>query len=360
MDAKAAIEKLFYPGAIAVIGASDTPDKFSGRALKHLIKSNFKGGIFPVNPNRREVQGLPCYRNIKDIPGRVDLAVIMVPNSLLFEALEDCRLKSVSAALVLNSGFAETGEEGRHLQERLGAFAKQTGIRVCGPNCNGYVNILQSLIVGTSGAFDRPEFVPGDIAFLVQSGGVAGMLFDLAQEKRIGLSYCVSVGNEADLDVADFIEYMADDPKTKVIGLFVEGIQGGQRFMSVLEKVQAKGKFVVVCKAGKSAVGQAAAGAHTGKLAGSSRVWSAAMRQSGVIEVDDLEDLVESCNLLSKFGSSDGASLAILTLSGGQGVLLADLCESQSIRLPSPSPRAAEALRDALPEFAALSNPIDL
>lgn len=360
MNATSAIEKLFYPKSIAVIGASDQPDKFSGRVLKHLLKSDFKGAIFPVNPNRKEVQGVTCYANVKDIPAAVDVAVVMVPNNRLFEALEDCRSKEVGVALVLNSGFAEAGEEGRRLQERLGDFAVQSGMRVCGPNCNGYVNVLEKLIVGTSGAFDRPDFVSGDIAFLVQSGGVAGVLLDLAQEKRIGVSYCVSVGNEADLDVADFVEFLAEDPRTKVIALFVEGVKDGRRFLSALEKARARGKFIVVCKAGRSAKGREAASAHTGKLAGSSQVWSEAVRRAGVAEAADLEELVEAGNLLSKFGSPGGNSLAILTLSGGQGVLLADLCEAHAVKLPPPSAESGEVLREALPEFAALTNPIDL
>jgi len=360
VDARTAIERLFYPRSIAVIGASDQADKFSGRALKHLLKSDFKGAIFPVNPNRKEVQGVKCYANVKDIPAQVDVVVVVVPNNRLFEALEDCHLKGVGAVLVLNSGFAEAGAEGKLLQEKLAAFAKETGMRMCGPNCNGYVNVLEKLIVGTSGAFDRPDFISGNIAFLVQSGGVAGVLLDVAQEKRIGLSYCVSVGNEADLDVADFIEYLAEDSRTKVIGLFVEGVQDGPRFLSALEKAKQRGKFVVACKVGKSAKGQEAASAHTGKLAGSSQVWSQAMRRVGVAEVADIDDLVEASNLLSKFGPSGGNKLAILTLSGGQGVLLADLCEAHSIKLPPPSPDSAEVLQQALPEFASLTNPIDL
>jgi acetyltransferase len=360
MNVGAAIESLFYPRSIAVVGASDMPDKFSGRVLKHLLKSDFRGAIFPVNPNRKEVQGVACYSNVREIPDPVDVAVMMVPNSRLFEALEDCHSKGVTTALVLNSGFAEAGEQGRRLQERLVAFAKHSGMRICGPNCNGYVNVLEKLIVGTSGAFDRPDFVSGDIAFLVQSGGVAGVLLDLAQEKKVGLSYCVSVGNEADLDVADFVEYLAEDPRAKVIGLFVEGVKDGRRFLSVLEKAKAAGKLIVVCKAGRSAKGQEAAAAHTGKLTGSSQVWSEALRRADIAEVTDLEELVEASNLLSKFGSSEGNNLAVLTLSGGQGVLLADMCEAYSIKLPRPSPKSAEALKRALPEFAALTNPIDL
>jgi acetyltransferase len=360
VNVTSAIERLFYPKSIAVIGASDQPDKFSGRVLKHLLKSDFKGAIFPVNPNRKEVQGVTCYANARDITAAIDVAVVMVPNNRLFEALEDCRSKEVGVALVLNSGFAEAGEDGRRLQERLGDFAKRTGMRVCGPNCNGYVNVLEKLIVGTSGAFDRPDFIAGNIAFLVQSGGVAGVLLDLAQEKKIGVSYCVSVGNEADLDVADFVEYLAEDPRTRVIALFVEGVKDGRRFLSALEKAKARGKFIVACKAGRSTKGQEAASAHTGKLAGSSRIWSEAMRRAGVAEAADLEELVEAGNLLSRYGAPDGNSLAILTLSGGQGVLLADLCETHAIKLPPPSPQPAEVLREALPEFAALTNPIDL
>jgi acyl-CoA synthetase (NDP forming) len=359
VDPRTAVEKLFYPQSIAVIGASDQPDKFSGRVLKHLLKSDFKGKIFPVNPNRKEVQGVQCYTNVKDAPSPVDVAVVMVPNSRLFEALEDCRSRGTGVALVLNSGFAEAGGEGSRLQDRLSEFARETGLRICGPNCNGYVNLLDGLIVGTSGAFDRPAFVSGDIAFLAQSGGVAGVLLDLAQEKKIGLSYCVSVGNEADLDVADFVMYLAEDPRTKVIGLFIEGVKDGRRLLSALEAARQRGKFIVSCKVGQSEKGREAASAHTGKLAGSSRVWSQAMKRAGVVEVADIEDLVEASNLLSKFGPPLGNNLAVLTLSGGQGVLLADLCEAHSIKLPPPS-QSAEMLREALPDFAALTNPIDL
>lgn len=359
MDRKPVIERMFYPRSVAVVGASNDADKFTGRVLKHLLKSQFKGSIFPVNPNRTEVQGVRAYPNLRDIEEPVDVAVMMVPNSRLFDALEDCRAKKVGAVLVLNSGFAEAGEDGKQLQERLRAFARESGIRICGPNCNGYVNVLDKLIVGTSGAFDRAEFVPGDIAFLVQSGGVAGVLLDLAQDKKVGLSYCVSVGNEADLDIADFVEYLAEDERTNVIALFVEGIDDGRRFLAAVEKAKARGKRVVACKVGRSAKGHQAASAHTGKLAGSSRVWSEAMKRTGVSEVSDIEELVESANLMSKFRAPKENRLAILTLSGGQGVLLADLCDAHSIALPSPS-SSAGALREALPDFAGLANPIDL
>ncbi|HEX2385724.1 MAG TPA: acetate--CoA ligase family protein, partial [Candidatus Binatia bacterium] len=359
MEQKSVIERMFYPRSVAVVGASNDADKFTGRVLKHLLKSQFKGAIFPVNPNRPEVQGVRAYSNVRDIPQPVDVAVMMVPNSRLFDALEDCRARSVGAVLVLNSGFAEAGEDGKRLQQRLRAFARESGIRICGPNCNGYVNVLDKLIVGTSGAFDRAEFAAGDIAFLVQSGGVAGVLLDLAQDKKIGLSYCVSVGNEADLDIADFVEYLAEDARTNVIALFVEGIDDGRRFLAAVEKAKARGKRVVTCKVGRSAKGHQAASAHTGKLAGSSRVWSEAMKRAGVAEVADIEDLVESANLMSQFAVPKGNRLAILTLSGGQGVLLADLCDAHGIALPPPS-SSAGALREALPDFAGLANPIDL
>jgi acetyltransferase len=359
MDRKPVIERMFYPRSVAVVGASGDADKFTGRVLKHLLKSHFKGSIFPVNPNRKEVQGVRCYANLREIEDTVDVAVMMVPNSRLFDALEDCRAKNVGAALVLNSGFAEAGEDGKRLQEKLGAFARESGIRICGPNCNGYVNVLDKLIIGTSGAFDRAEFVPGDIAFLVQSGGVAGVLLDLAQDKKIGLSYCVSVGNEADLDIADFVDYLAEDARTNVIALFVEGVDDGRRFLAAVERAKARGKRVVACKVGRSAKGHQAASAHTGKLAGSSLVWSQAMKRAGVAEVADIEELVETANLISKFGASGGNRLAILTLSGGQGVLLADLCDAHGIALPPPSSSAGD-LREALPDFAGLANPIDL
>jgi acetyltransferase len=350
---------MFYPRSVAVVGASGDADKFTGRVLKHLLKSRFQGAIFPVNPNRKEVQGVRAYSNLREIQDPIDVAVMMVPNSRLFDALEDCRAKKVGAALVLNSGFAEAGDDGKRLQEKLGAFARESGIRICGPNCNGYVNVLDKLIVGTSGAFDRAEFVPGDIAFLVQSGGVAGVLLDLAQDKKIGLSYCVSVGNEADLDIADFVEYLAEDARTNVIALFVEGVDDGRRFLAAVEKAKARGKRVVACKVGRSAKGHQAASAHTGKLAGSSLVWSQAMKRAGVAEVPDIEELVETANLMSKFDTPGGKRLAILTLSGGQGVLLADLCDAHGIALPPPS-SSADALREALPDFAGLANPIDL
>jgi acetyltransferase len=359
MERKPVIERMFYPRSVAVVGASNDADKFTGRVLKHLLKSQFNGAIFPVNPNRTEVQGVRAYPNLRDIQEPVDVAVMMVPNSRLFDALEDCRAKDVGAVLVLNSGFAEAGEDGKRLQEKLRAFARDSGIRICGPNCNGYVNVLDQLIVGTSGAFDRSEFVPGDIAFLVQSGGVAGVLLDLAQDKKIGLSYCVSVGNEADLDIADFVEYLAEDARTNVIALFVEGIDAGRRFLAAVEKARARGKRVVACKVGRSAKGHQAASAHTGKLAGSALVWREAMKRAGVAEVADIEELVESANLMSKFVVPKGNRLAILTLSGGQGVLLADLCDAHGIALPPPS-SSASALRAALPDFAGLANPIDL
>jgi acyl-CoA synthetase (NDP forming) len=299
------LHAMFHPRSVAVIGASKGiaatgSVKIGTAALQYFVQHKFPGRIYPINPKEKELMGLKCYPSIKDVPDDIDLACLVVPAKVCIDAMKECAEKGIKAAVVFSSGFAEAREQ--KLQDDLLQTARQAGIRFCGPNTAGIVNVTDHVVASISMACDMNPFRAGEIAFITQSGALGGSMLGRGMDQGIGFSYWVSSGNEADLDTADYISYLIDDPKVKVFTLFTEGIRNGQKFLEVCRKAARARKPIVVYKTGLSEVSAAAAKSHTGALAGSDKVFDNVCRQFGVIRVDDVAELFQTALVFNWIG----------------------------------------------------------
>jgi acyl-CoA synthetase (NDP forming) len=352
------LRPLFDPQSIAIIGASNDALKFGGRPIKYMADGGYKGRIYPVNPKGGEIQGLKAYADIREVPEIVDMVVISVPAPGVVAAIEACAAAKARSAVIFSSGFAEVGEEGAAWQRQLVEIARRTGIRLVGPNCMGMLN-TESKAVGTfSSAFEHGWPREGNIALLSQSGAVGSHTMVLARERGLGVRGWVTTGNECDVDVADCIDYAAEDPGTKVISVYMEGCQHPDRFLVALQKAQANRKPVVVMKVGASEVGAAAASTHTASLAGADEVFDAVFRQYGVHRARTLEQLIDVSAAASAGQIPTGRKLGIVTISGGVGVLSSDTAVACGLEVP-PLPAPAQKTLKELMSFAAVRNPVD-
>ncbi|MFA5247308.1 MAG: CoA-binding protein [Candidatus Micrarchaeia archaeon] len=359
------IDTLMNPQSVAVIGASQNPASVGQGVLKSLLYGSvfevggarpFPGKVYPVNPKHNDVLGKKCYASVHDIPGTIDVAVICVPASVVLQVVRECGQKKVKALIITSAGFAEIGKQGKMLQEQVSEEARKHNMIVVGPNCLGLIRPPASL--NASFALAAPK--DGEVAFISQSGALSDSVIDWAIENKFKFSLLASVGNSASLDTTDFIEWCETDPHTKAIAVYLEGIKDGRRFMQVCSRVS-KTKPIVLLKAGRSAAGSKSAGAHTGSLVGSYRVWKAACRQSGVVLANDFEELFEFSGALASQKRSSLNSVAIITNGGGAGVLCADYCEENGIKLAELSEDTLLTL-DSLGMHPAYSrrNPLDL
>jgi len=324
------LELLFNPSSIAVIGASRDQNSVGFGILKSLARGcvlsseyckAFPGKVFPVNPNADYILGIKCYPSIKDVPEDVDLAVIAVPAEIVPNILKECGKKKIPFAVIISAGFAEIGKKGEKLQEQVLKIAESLGIRIVGPNCLGIIRPYENL-----NASFAPTMPPeGPVGFVSQSGALADSIIDWAVEEKYGLSALISYGNRADLDVHDFIEFLAEDPKTKAIAVYLEGLKDGTKFIEVCKKVS-KQKPIIVLKAGRTEEGAKAISTHTGSLAGSYDIYKAAFRQAGVIEANTVEELFDLAKALAYQPPCRENAIAIVTNGGGCGVLCADSC----------------------------------
>ncbi|MDB5802946.1 MAG: CoA-binding domain protein [Betaproteobacteria bacterium] len=355
-----AIDKLIAPRRVAVIGASGDPGKTAGRPIAYLQKHGFAGEIYPVNPRSAEIAGLKCYPDVASLPQAPDVAIVLVGPERAADAVRQLAALGTPAAIVLASGYAEIGPEGaqrqRELKEAAGAM------RLLGPNAIGLVNLTDKIMLSASGALEMADIPSGRIAVVSQSGGILGSLLSRAAGRGVGFSKLVSTGNEADLDVSDFVDYLVDDPATAVIALYIEGLRSPQQFRAAALKAAKAGKPIVVFKVGRSESGERAAISHTGALAGADRMYDAFFAQLGVTRVLKFEDLLDVPIALSQGRALRGKRVAILTSTGGAGTLVADACGLEGFDTPPPD--AATTKQLALlqnSEFAASDrNPIDL
>jgi acyl-CoA synthetase (NDP forming) len=355
----AALRALLAPRAIAVLGASDDPVKIGGRPLAFLLRYQFSGPVYPVNPSRKTVQGLPAYASIAEVPGPVDLAVVVVPAEAVEPALEAAAAHGVRAAIVFSSGFAEVGPAGREAQARLTALARRTGLRIVGPNCQGIAHLPTRLMTTfASGFLDEPLCI-GPIAMVSQSGAMAGMLYELARTQGLGLNYWVSTGNEADVQAADILAEVVADRETRVACCYLEDVKDAARFREALARAHRHGVPVFVLKSGRSAQGRRAAASHTGSLAGEDAVYDAVFRDWGALRAADPADLLRLPQAFLRYTEA-GPRVAILSNSGGLGVLSVDLCVDLGLVPAEFSAETTAGLRAALPDFAAPQNPVDL
>ncbi|MHA1488283.1 MAG: acetate--CoA ligase family protein [Promethearchaeota archaeon] len=349
------IKDLFEPASVAIIGASSNSDKIGNEILRNILEGGFNGKVFPINPNYTEILGLKTYPSIIDVPESVDLAVIVIPSKFVTKTIEDCSRKSVKSAVIVTSGFREIGEEGRELEQSLIDVGKNAGIRIVGPNSQGIINTHSGLLTTFGGFTSRT----GSIGVISQSGSVSGGFQSLADKEGIGISKLVNLGNKADINELDLIQYFKNDDKTKVIALYLEGLTDGKEFMKVSRDVVRK-KPIIILKGGRTKAGMKASASHTGSLAGNSEIFAAAIRQTGVIMADTFEELYDFAKIFAFLSPLKGPGIFIIESSGGAGTLAADTSDKLGLKLPRPNEEAIKRLKEVLPPLCVFSNPFDL
>ncbi len=353
------LDALFNPQSVAIVGASSDPKKLSGRAIHYMKTYGFKGQLYPVNPSSPEIQGLTSYPSVSAIPGPVDQAVIIVPSARVEEALRDCASKGVKVVQVLSSGFAEMGPEGKAAQDHLVEIAQQAGMRMVGPNSLGALSPSNGLFATFSTSFARgaaPK--PGKVAFVTQSGAFGSCTYVMADLRGIGMSRTLATGNEADVDVAHCIDFLAEDPETEVICASMESCRNGDQLRAAIGKASRAGKAVIMMKVGTSEAGAAAAATHTGSLAGDDRVYDTILRETGAWRARSIEEMVDIAYLLVNGRTPVNNRLSLVTVSGGIGILMADDGARMGLEIQSFSQTLIDQLKIVLP-YGAGHNPYD-
>ncbi len=348
------LSPLLNPKAIAVVGASERHGSAGCLVLENLRYLGYRGTVYAVHPKHKEVLGFPCYPDLKSLPGPVDSVAVLLGAEKALLILETAVEMGTRAAWVFASGFAEAGPEGEARQAELTQFAEETGLMVCGPNCIGVANLVDR--VATYSAALGPATQAGGVSAVVQSGAIC---LGLANAARFGLRYLISSGNEAVLDSADYIGYLANDPHTRVIIAFLEGIRSPQKFVDAAQAAAGAGKPILLVKVGRSEVARRAVQAHTGSLVGSDAVVDAVFRRLGVTRLDSLDELVETAELFLTCPLPAGEGVGLLSLSGGQIGLVADLAQDLGLEFPAFSEEAQQALAQILPLYSPIANPLD-
>jgi acyl-CoA synthetase (NDP forming) len=350
---------LLAPRSVAIFGASNDPERISGRPLRYFLEAGYSGALYPINPNRKTVQGVPAYPDLASVTEPVEFALIAVPAALATAALEAAIAKGVRAVVMFTAGFAETGDAGRALQQQLTDIARRGGVRLCGPNCLGLFNLRIGHTPTFGSYLEQGPERPGPLGMVTQSGAFGTHLLALAKRRGIFTGIWISTGNEADIQVADGISFLAEDPETEAIACYLEAIKDRDRFADAVARAHANGKPVIAMKVGGSAVGAEAAASHTASLAGSDAVYDAAFRQLGVERAVSPEDLIEIAYACTRGRLPRSRRLAVMTVSGGAGVLMADAAEREGVELTPLSTAAQAEVRRWVP-FAAARNPVDL
>ncbi len=354
------LSRLLQPQSVAVVGASADPAKTSGRPVGYLRKHGFQGRIYPINPKASEIDGLRCYPDVRSLPEAPDVAIVLLGAERTQQAIRDLAAIGTGAAIVLASGYSETGEDGARRQRELREAAGS--MRILGPNTIGLVNLTDRIILSASGALEVDQLHSGAIGLVSQSGGILGALLSRAAARGIGFSKLISTSNEVDLDLADFVDALADDPATRVIALYVESIRNPKTFMAAARKAARAGKPIVAFKIGRSESGAQAAASHTGALAGADGMYDALFEEVGIIRAQTFSDLLDIPAALANERKLGGRRVAILTSTGGAGTLVADCLGVAGFTLPAPDARTGAALRALQTgDHAALDrNPIDV
>jgi len=349
------MELFFRPKSVAVIGASKDPKKDGNIIVNNIINSDFQGAIYPVNPTADEVLGKKAYPSLRDIPGEVDLAVIIIPAKFCVQAMEDCASKGVKAVIIESMGFTEIGAPGKKIQDQIEAIARQAGIRVMGPNCTGIV----SRDIATT-FFPIKDVPRGNVVMIGQSGLLAaGMASDIVVNQSLNINKICSIGNKCDVNENDLLEYFGNDAQTEVISMYLESIADGYNFVKIARKVTAR-KPVILLNGGRSEAGAKAAMSHTGSIASNARIVDAAIRQAGCIRADDFTELRDFAKVFSTQPLPKGNGVAVVTAAGSVGVVVSDLCEEHGLKLPRFGSQTNDALKGLFPEFMPPSNPVDL
>lgn len=353
------LRAILNPRSVAVIGASGDPAKFGGRVMHFLVKHGYRGKIVPVHPTAGEVLGIPAVAGLAASGERVDVCLLALPSAHLAAALEDCGCAGARGAVIITADFAETGAEGAARQQALVDIARRHGMRLIGPNCLGYINPSLNLALTSSVALAMEPMPRGAIGLACQSGSLMASLISHAQDTGAGFSVAATVGNQADIELCDLLEYFIDDDATRAICLYVEGLKDGARFLELARRAREARKPVLAVKAGRSAAGRQLTQSHTASLAGSYAVWTAACRDHGVILVDDPEALIYCADFLIRFGAPESSAIAVISPSGGTVAVTGDRVSAAGLMLAEPGPETCAALRPLLPP-GRLFNPLDV
>ena len=349
------LDRLFSPRSIAVIGASKTVGKVGYLTLSNLVQSGFQGPIVPINSAGGELFGLPVYKQLADYPDPIDLVVIAVPAEMVPAAARDAVAKKAGAVVVVASGFKEAGPEGRALEDELIAICRRGGVRLLGPNCLGVINTA----IRMNASFSRRIPQAGSMAIFSQSGALCTAMMDIADERELGVSKAISIGNKADITEVDVLEALAEDEDTRVIVGYLEDISDGDRFVKAAEAASSR-KPVVILKAGTTAAGTRAAANHTGVLVGKDTAYGAAFKRAGICRADTFDALFDSATALALQPTPKGDRVLIITNSGGSGTISADAVEKAGLTVAPLGEELARQLRRALPDAAFIDNPIDI
>ena len=361
-----ALQSFFWPQSIAVLGASPDTHRIRGRLLHQLRENGYPGRILPINPSYQEIDGLRCYASIGAVGEPVDLALVAIPAAGVAPALEECARAGVKNALIISSGFAEEGGAAGDMQAALVEVTKRTGIRACGPNCEGYFNALGKVATTFSPTVEVQEddsrVLVSDrrVGVVAQSGGIGFALFNRGKAAGIGFSYVISTGNEADLNMADFLDYMVEDPNTHAVMLFCEAVRNGPAFIAALAKARRLGKPIIAIKIGRSDAGSRASASHTASLSGSYTAYRAIFERYGVIEAEDPDEAVAIAGVLVTCPLPKGRRTGIITPSGGGGAWMADTLSLHGLVVPPLSAATQAALRSVMPSYGASGNPVDV
>ena len=360
------LDTFFAPDSIALIGASRDLEKIPGRLLSMLRKNEFPGKIYPVNPNYGDIDGLKCYPSIADVGQPIDLAIVIIPAKAVLGALKQCAAAGVRNAVIISSGFAEEGGDSAAMQDAIAELAKKTGMRISGPNAEGFFSEVQRIAATFSPTVDvkpnEPRLIAAKrrIGIVAQSGGIGFAIYHRAKALGLALSYVISAGNESDLGAGEFFEYMVQDAATDVILLFIEGIRDVDKFLAAARRAAEIGKPVIVTKVGRSGAGERAAASHTASMAGWSAAYDAVFAKYGFIVSNDLDEAVTIAAVLTTNPLPKGDRVAVLTVSGGAGIWGADTVAMQGLQVPELSETIQAEIGKLLPSYGATRNPIDV
>lgn len=353
------LDTLFAPRSIAIVGASQDATRIGGRPVDFLKRNGFEGRILPVNPAASTVQGLAAVPRLDAVPEGLDVAIIAIPAARVLDAVEQAASRGVRGLVIFSSGFAEVDEGGAELQARVAARAREAGIRVLGPNCIGFVNKSCNVYASFSPVIGMGTAERGAVGIVSQSGAFGAFAYTLARRRGLGLSKWIATGNEADVDVADCIAWLARDDQTRVILAYLEGARDGRKLMAALAMARENGKPVIVTKVGRSAIGSAAAASHTAALAGEDKVWDAVLRQCGAWRARSVEAFFDVGHAVAVAGLPKARSVGLVTVSGGVGVLMADDASEAGLDVAEMPAAAQRAIKSEVP-FAATRNPLDI
>ncbi|MCG7361421.1 acetate--CoA ligase family protein [Roseomonas sp. ACRSG] len=356
------LEPLINPGSIAILGASENPGRVGGMPLQLLLQHGFAGPIYPINPKYKEISGLVCYPDIESLPGPVDLLALAVSAKEVVPQLRRAAAKGVRSAVVFASGFAETNEpEGRRLQDEFEACVVEIGIPVAGPNCMGFANLKTHAYTAFASVFrDLEPPSRHSVALVTQSGNVCAAVYTAGRKRGVDFSAAINTGNEAGIELSEYLEYFADQPETQTIAAYVEGLRDGQRFRRVATRLRDEGRPLIILKIGDTEKGAEAAASHTASLAGSQAVYRAVFDELNVMMADDLAHMAELIRLAGFRARTAGPRIAILTISGALGALLSDKFVQAGAEVPTLPEDVQAVLRGGIPSYGMVSNPVDL